>query len=126
MPASATPQDLMAGYATRTNTHDFDAVAPLIAADAVYFFSDGTFTGREELRRAFEDTWATIRDETYRIEDLRWLARDERIAACVYRFRWRGLVGGQEREGSGRGTSVLAHLDGRWQVVHEHLSPMPA
>ena len=125
MPASATPDDLMREFATRTNTHDFDAVAPLIADDAVYFFSDGTHTGREELRRAFADTWATIRDETYGIEDVRWLARDERIAVSVYRFRWRGVVDGQEREGSGRGTSALARMEGGWRVVHEHLSPMP-
>jgi ketosteroid isomerase-like protein len=121
-----TPQDFMRAYATQTNTHDFDRVAPLIAPAAVYFFSDGTYTGEDELRAAFERTWTTIRDEDYRIEDVRWLARDERVAVCVYRFRWRGLVDGQPREGVGRGTSVLARSDAGWRVAHEHLSPMPA
>lgn len=121
-----TPHDFMREYAVQTNTHDFDRVAPLIAGDAVYFFSEGTYASEDDLRAAFERTWATIRDEDYRIEDLRWLACDERIAVCVYRFHWRGVVNGQPREGLGRGTSVLARSDAGWRVVHEHLSPMPA
>ena len=116
----------MREYAVQTNTHDFDRVAPLIAGDAIYFFSEGTYASADDLRAAFEHTWATIRDEDYRIEDLHWLACDERIAVCVYRFHWRGVVHGQPREGLGRGTSVLARSDAGWRVVHEHLSPMPA
>lgn len=120
-----TPQDLMREYAMQTDTHDFNQIAPLIAADAVCFFTEGTYSSKEELRAAFERTWATIRDEDCRIEDLRWLTCDKRIAVCVYRFRWSGMVDGQPREGVGRGTSVLAHSDEGWHVVHEHLSPMP-
>lgn len=121
-----TPDDFMREYAVQTNTHDFEQVAPLIAGDAVYFFSDGSYTSVGDLRAAFEHTWATIHDEDYRIEDVRWLARDERIAVCVYRFRWHGVVNGQPRDGVGRGTSVLARSQAGWRVVHEHLSPMPA
>ena len=80
----------------------------------------------EYLRAAFDRTWATIRDEDYRIEDVHWVASGERIAVCVYHFRWRGVVNGQSREGMGRGTSVLTRSDAGWRVVHEHLSPMPA
>jgi ketosteroid isomerase-like protein len=118
-----TPNDFLLAYAMQTNTHDFDHVAPLIAEDAVYFFSEGTYTSEGDLRAAFESTWATIRDEEYRIEDVRWLASDERIAVCIYHFRWRGVVNGQPREGMGRGTSVLARSDAGWRVIHEHLSP---
>ncbi len=120
-----TPDDFMREYAVQTNSHDFDRVAPLIAGDAIYFFSEGTYTRTENLRAAFEHTWAAIHDEDYRIEDNRWLACDERIAVCVYHFRWRGIVNGQPSEGLGRGTSVLARSDAGWHVVHEHLSPMP-
>jgi ketosteroid isomerase-like protein len=126
MHLSQTPDDFMREYAVQTNTHEFDQVATLIAADAVYFFSEGTYTGREELRAAFERTWDTIHDEDYRIEDVRWLAADERMAVCVYHFRWRGIINGQPREGVGRGTSVLARSDPGWRVIHEHLSSMPA
>lgn len=121
-----TPDDFMREYAVQSSTLDFDQVAPLIADDAVYFFSDGTYTQAEELRAAFERTWATIRDEDYRIEDVRWVACDDRIAVCVYHFRWRGVINGQVREGLGRGTNVLARSDEGWRMVHEHLSPMPA
>lgn len=121
-----TPDDFMREYAVQTNTHDFEQVAPLIAGGAVYFFSDGSYTSVGDLRAAFERTWATIHDEDYRIEDVRWLARDERIAVCVYRFSWHGVVNGQPRDGVGRGTSVLARSQAGWRVIHEHLSPMPA
>jgi ketosteroid isomerase-like protein len=121
-----TPQHFMRVYAIQTNTHDFNRVALLIAEDAVYFFNEGTYTGRDELRAAFERTWATIRDEDYGIEELRWLGCNERVAVCISRFRWRGLVDAEPREGEGRGTSVLVHSDEGWRVVHEHLSPVPA
>ena len=106
-----TPEELMREYERRTNTHRFEQVAPLIADDAVYWFSDGSFRGKAAIRRAFEATWTAIRDEHY--------------AVCAYTFRWQGQTSNGPAEGTGRGTSVLRKQDGDWQVVHEHLSPMP-
>ncbi len=53
---------------------------------------------------------------------MRWLAVDENVAACVYTFRWSGLIDGRPRSGRGRGTNVLARRDGSWVMIHEHLS----
>jgi hypothetical protein len=50
----ATLEAFLAEYARRTNTHQFAAVAPLIAADAVYWFSDGSHRGLDSIRLAFE------------------------------------------------------------------------
>jgi len=113
-------------YARCTNTHQFDAVAPLIAEDAVYWFSDGSYRGLSSIRLAFERTWSIIHDEHYAIEDVEWLTVDTSSAACIYTFHWRGRIDGMLREGSGRGTTVLRQIDERWQVVHEHLSQLPA
>lgn len=113
-------------YAQRTNTHRFEEVAPLIAEDAVYWFSDGSFRGKDAIKQAFEKTWAFIQDEHYAIEDVQWLVDDERSAVCIYLFRWRGQVAGQTMQGAGRGTSILARRDGKWQVIHEHLSALPS
>ncbi len=120
-----TPAQLIEEYALRTNSHQFDAVADLIAEDAVYWFNDGSFVGCEAIRQAFEQTWAPIQNEIYRIEDLLWLAQDQQSAVCIYTFHWQGQVSDQLMHGSGRGTSVLRKVDERWLVVHEHLSPMP-
>ncbi len=122
---TATPEQLMDEYALRTNTHQFSAVAELIAEDAVYWFNDGSFVGVDAIRQAFEKTWASIRDEIYSVEDVQWIGIDESVAACIYTFRWQGLVDGKTVRGSGRGTTVLRRRDGRWLVVHEHLSPFP-
>ena len=120
-----TPFELMGEYERRTNTHNFDNVAELIAEDAVYWFNDGSFRGRDEIRGAFAKTWNHIQEEKYAIEDVHWLVNDERVAVCIYTFHWEGIVEGRVLAGSGRGTSVLEKREGRWLVVHEHLSHMP-
>lgn len=119
-------EDLVREYERRTNTHVFDRVKPLIDPDAVYWFSDGSHEGIDEIERAFTRTWNTIRDEVYSIADVRWLTVSDRSASCVYTFHWEGHVDGDWKRASGRGTSVFALEDGRWRVVHEHLSPDPA
>lgn len=117
--------DFMAEYIRQTNTHQFDAVAPHIDEEAVFWFSSGSHRGVVAIRAAFERTWATIQDEVYAIEDLEWLTVDEASATCLYTFRWQGNIDGVSREGNGRGTSILRKGDGRWRVVHEHLSARP-
>jgi ketosteroid isomerase-like protein len=121
------PMSLIEEYSRRTNLHRFDDVAPLIDERALYWFSDGsTHEGINAIRAVFEHNWKVIRNEVYRIEDVRWIAQDENIAVCVYRFRWDGEGKGGRVRGEGRGTSVLQKLNGQWRVVHEHLSrPAP-
>src|SRR5258708_1085008 len=102
-----TPVEFLRDYEQRTNTHPFPEVAPLIADNAVYWFNDGSFQGKDAIKQAFEKTWASIQDEHYAIENMQWLVDDEHIAVCVYLFRWQGKVEGQLMQGVGRGTSVL-------------------
>jgi uncharacterized protein (TIGR02246 family) len=111
-------------YEEASNSHDFDRVAPLLADDAVYWFSNGTHVGIDAIRRAFETTWAAILDEDYRITDVRWLVATDQAAACVYTYSWSGVVGGQRRSGGGRGTNVLRRGESGWRIVHEHLSQL--
>jgi ketosteroid isomerase-like protein len=121
------PMSLIEEYSRRTNLHRFDDVAPLIDERALYWFSDGsTHEGINAIRAVFEHNWKAIRNEVYRIENVRWIAQDENIAVCVYRFRWDGEGKEGRVRGEGRGTSVLQRLNGQWRVVHEHLSrPAP-
>jgi ketosteroid isomerase-like protein len=118
-------EEFLRDYIRATNTHRFDAVAPLIAEDAIFWFTSGSFRGPEAIRAAFEKTWRMIQDEEYTVEDVHWLAIDESSAACLYTFHWRGLIDGIAREGSGRGTTVLKKTNGNWSIVHEHLSAWP-
>jgi ketosteroid isomerase-like protein len=120
-----TPIEFLSVYEQRTNTHRFAEVAPLIAEDAIYWFSEGSFQGLAAIKQAFEKTWAYIQDEHYAIEQVQWLANDEQVAVCIYLFRWQGKVEGQLRQGIGRGTSVLQQFAAGWKVTHEHLSSLP-
>nr|WP_295892005.1 nuclear transport factor 2 family protein [uncultured Devosia sp.] len=120
-----TPQDVLKQYESRINLHQFDAVASLIADDAVFWFNDGSFAGHEAIRGAFERTWASLANETYWLTDLRWIAVGDVAAGCIYQFNWKATIDGREASGVGRGTTVLGKGAGDWQIVHEHLSGMP-
>ncbi len=51
-----TPVEFLRDYEQRTNTHRFAEVAPLIADNAVYWFNDGSFQGKDAIKQAFEKT----------------------------------------------------------------------
>ena len=116
------PTAFVRAYEQATNSHDITRLAPLIASDAVYWFSDGSHHGRDAVLAAIAETFATIRDEVYQIDDLEWITADHGHAVCRYRFTWTGTVEGQPKSGRGRGTNVLVNTDGAWQMLHEHLS----
>ena len=123
MPQPATaPAAFVRTYEQATNSHDIAKLAPLIAPEAVYWFSDGSHRGRDAILAAIAETFATIRNEIYQIADLEWIAATGSHAVCRYRFSWTGTINGQPRSGSGRGTNVLVNNDGIWQMLHEHLS----
>jgi ketosteroid isomerase-like protein len=113
----------MAEYERAANSHDVRRVLPMIAEDATYWFTDGSYRGREEIAGALERTFAAIQGEVYEIRELEWLAVSDDVAACRYRFSWRGVVDGQASSGLGRGTNVVVRRGGAWLVQHEHLSP---
>ncbi|MBN8950619.1 MULTISPECIES: nuclear transport factor 2 family protein [unclassified Rhizobium] len=119
------PEDHMRLYAEKINLHRFDAVAPLISADAVFWFTDGTYKGTDAIRAAFEDTWKKLNNDIYWLEDIQWIATGESTASCIYRFRWRTSINDKILEGYGRGTTVLRKEAGDWKIIHEHLSRPP-
>ncbi len=98
---------LLQEYERRLGQHNWAAVADLIHDEAVFIFSEGTFRGKQEIAQAFERTFQTIQNERYAIHDLQWVVVTEDVAACIYEFRWQGMVDGQEMSGGGRGTTIL-------------------
>lgn len=112
----------MGKYEAANNSHDIERVLPFLAEDAVYWFSDGSYRGIEEIRSAIEKTFATILDEVYEVRDLEWPVLGADVAVCRYGFAWTGVVGGERRSGQGRGTNVIVRRDGELKMLHEHLS----
>ena len=118
-----TPAEFMRAYETSGRKGGLEYTLSLIDDDAVYWFSDGSsHAGKSAIERAIRKNFEAIKDETYRISDIVWLAQSGDFAACIYRFDWSGIVRGAPASGSGRGTSVLARRGDAWVVVHEHLS----
>jgi ketosteroid isomerase-like protein len=112
----------MTGYEEANNSHDIDRVVPMIAEDATYWFSDGSYQGIEEIAGAIERTFQAIGDEVYRITDLEWVVLSAEHAVCRYRFWWTGVIDGRPGSGRGRGTNVVVKRAGAWKMQHEHLS----
>ncbi|WP_454851480.1 YybH family protein [Rhizobium binxianense] len=119
------PVEFLRLYEAKLNLAHFDAVAPLIAEDAVFWFSDGTHAGLAEIRAAFEQTWQRVNEEKYWLEDVNWIATSDTVATCIYTFHWKGLWDGKAFESKGRGTTVLRNSGGQWKIIHEHLSHFP-
>ena len=121
------PEEFMKEYKLSNRQHDLERVRSLISEDALFWFSNATsHPGIERIAEAIKYNFTTIEDDRYEVGSIRWILRSDTCAVCVYPFRWTGKIGGQLAEGSGRGTSVLEKREGRWLMVHEHLSKGPA
>ena len=115
--------ETMAEYQRRNGARDLPGLLELLDDAAVYWYSNATaHVGKPAVEAAIRTSFEGIEDDTYEPYDLEWLVETEDAAVCVYGFRWTGRIDGREASGSGRGTSVFARRNGRWLVVHEHLS----
>ena len=118
-----TPAEFLCEYENSGRIGGIEHTLRLIDDDAVYWFSDGTsHVGKSAVEQAIRRNFDAIKDDTYHISDVDWLAQSSDFAACIDRFDWSGIVRGAPASGSGRGTSVLARRGDSWVVVHEHLS----
>lgn len=109
-------------YEIAANSCNFDNVEPLLTNDAVFWFTNGTYEGKAAIRKAFEDTWASIKEEKYTLSNIQWLGVTGDLAVCVYDFTSDGMVDGVRQVYHGRGTSVFTKQEGKWLICHEHLS----
>ena len=115
----------LSSYVEALNTHSWDQIAPHVAEDAVFIFTEDTFVGKAAAKGAFEKTFKLIDNEIFSLHDLQWTVITHEAVACHYEFRWKGLISGQEASGGGRGTTILHKVAGQWLIAHEHLGPYP-
>lgn len=115
-------ETFLEAYEKGSNSRDFNNVVHLIADDATFWFTNGQFMGKAAIQKAFEETWSHIKDETYAISDVRWVAQNYWVSACTYKFKSDGIVHGKRQVYEGQGTNILRRIAGNWRIVHEHLS----
>ena len=107
---------------------DFGLLKDLIDERAYFRFNDGDFVGRTAIQAVFEKTWRgdpTVKKARFYLSDIVVLMTDHASAAATYTYNWEGSQGGRAFTIQGRGTRVLAHQDGQFRIVHEHLSRFP-
>jgi ketosteroid isomerase-like protein len=120
---ASTPEQALVGYEAALATGRLELIEQFIDDDACFLFSDGSYFGRQAIRDAIANTFATIEDETYRISSVQWIYQSSDAALCTYLFNWSGTINGELCAGEGRGTSLLTRSSSGWQIKHEHLGP---
>ncbi|MEM8767240.1 MAG: DUF4440 domain-containing protein [Pseudomonadota bacterium] len=117
-----TSLEFVTHYESALATQQWEAVSPLIHERASVVFSNGSVhRGKEAVRKAYERNFDAIKNEHYVIANLHWLLDSPETAVYMFDFSWSGVIDGKEASGGGRGTAVLTHEDGRWQLLAEHL-----
>lgn len=107
---------------------DFSLIEEMIDEQAFFRFNDGDFIGRAAIQGAFEKSWRgdpTVKKARFYLSDIRVLSTDRSTATATYTYHWEGSQGEQQFKIRGRGTRVLVRENGRWRIVHEHLSRFP-
>lgn len=131
METRVTPEsvvDFLHHFENEALQEDFDRLEPMIDEQAFFRFNDGDFIGRAAIRAVFEKTWRgdpSVQRTRFFLTDIVVLLTDQVSAAATYTWHWEGRQGELEFRIRGRGTRVLAFEDGRFRIVHEHLSRFP-
>lgn len=116
-------ESFLAAYEQALGLQSCDALAPFIDDNACFVFSDGTHQGRPQIERAIRATFALIKEEKCRLENVHWVHVSGDCALCSYDFVWSGKIDDVASHGSGRGTSLLISDATGWKMKHEHLGP---
>jgi ketosteroid isomerase-like protein len=107
---------------------DYKRAQPLFAHDVVAF---GTFaeivSGRDRLEREqWRNVWPTIRDFTFRLDQLRCIETDQALCVIV---PWDSVGRGDDGQSfnrPGRATLLLVPHADRWVAKHSHFSLAPS
>ena len=118
------PEAFIRAYERALATQDWNQVEPLIHVDVCVTFSNGTVhKGKTEVKKAFENNFSLIKDETYSMTNVHWVLKSVETAVYLFEFNWSGYINGKPARGAGRGTSGLIKSGDRWQLLVEHLGP---
>jgi ketosteroid isomerase-like protein len=107
---------------------DYARARPLFTEDVVAF---GTFasvvSGRDRLEREqWRNIWPTIREFTFRLDELHCLGDTEALCVVVPWDSTGFRPDGQPFSRPGRATLLLVRRGDRWLARHSHFSVAPA
>ena len=108
---------------------DFSLLQDMIDEQAYFRFNDGDFIGRKSIQAVFEKTWKgdpSVKKARFYLSEIVVLTTDRASATATYTYNREGAQGTREFKIQGRGTRVLKYEGGKFRIVHEHLSRIPA
>ena len=116
--------DFMKSYEAALETENFSEVSKLLHDDAIFRFSDGDYTGLNNIRTAFESTWARdVKENRYYISDVKVHNIQSDSATVIFHWNWSGI---SDEHGPfhilGRGTIQLIAAGEDIKLILEHLS----
>ena len=122
-PERAAVQQVIADLATRIQSGDLASIDSMFRGRGVHILTDTATThGWPEYRDKF------LKPELARYKNLQFThsAVEPQVRGNVAWVAFREELSGETASGptkvSGRGTAVLEKLDGRWRIVHLHVS----
>ena len=115
-------EEFIKAYEIALGTQNWKNIEPLISKSISVTFSNGTVHfGKNKVKAAFENNFSKIKNEEYKIDNVKWLSKEENFAVYLFDFFWSGIVNEKSVSGNGIGTSVLIKEDGNWKLLTEHL-----
>ncbi|MEM6629589.1 MAG: nuclear transport factor 2 family protein, partial [Bacteroidota bacterium] len=79
------PERFIEAYQDALGTQKWSKVERLIAKDASVTFSDGTVhLGKEKVQKAFQRNFDIIKSETYTIDKVKWLKKENDYAVYIF------------------------------------------
>ncbi len=112
-------------YIQALATQSWEAAETFFHEEATVIFAEGTYCGKRQIAMAIGKTFSIIRDEHFKVRNLRWNLKRETFATCTFEYEWSGTINKKRFTNPGRGTLAWVHENGCWQIINEHFGPMP-
>jgi uncharacterized protein (TIGR02246 family) len=113
-------------WAKAANANDLAATVALYAPDAVAYFPDGDFKGKEAIRKSWTDFYGMFTVKDVRVDATYETTGDTSVGWGTWSFTAVPKAGGAPIPMKGRATVVAKKIDGKWLYVVDHASvPLP-
>jgi ketosteroid isomerase-like protein len=122
---SETVEKAFENYEIGLSRQSWDAVKDYFHEDCAVIFIEANYLGKNAIKRAIDKTFSLIRDEKFILFNKHWSIKREDFASVIFEYEWSGKINGEIFRTLGRGTAVLIKENDRWQIINEHLGPMP-
>ncbi len=118
-------EEIFFDYIDALATQSWDAAAPYFHERATVVFTEATYYGKNQVAGAIGKTFSMIRDENFKIANLKWNIITGDFASGTFEYIWSGTLQGKRFTNPGRATIVWVCENGSWQIINEHFGPMP-